>query len=335
VHSVDDTVAEGEYLGDLVTWPVAGFHHCHFARIEDEGAQWYGSWMATDNPHTDFDQQSETEAPVFEAARGTDLLAFCSNQTSTYLDPDALQGEVDIVAHVGDRIESGWVCTVQELRYTISPAGYPQFPVVDDKLAVNFDMALDTYIGGPIDPFLVDLLYKQDSTCRTQGDYDFREFYHIITNSDGNEIYETSDLDEAWDTTALADAQYVVRVTATDAAGNVSADSMIVATANGNPADVPSGPADRLELAWPFPNPATSSATIAYTLGSEQRVELRVYSPSGRLVRTLVDGIAPPGTHHASWDLRDDSGRPAASGLYLLELRAGERTATRKIVAAR
>jgi len=335
VHSVGDTVAEGEYLGDLVTWPVAGFHHCHFARVEDEGAQWYGSWMATDNPHTDFDQQSESEAPVFEPAVGTDLLAFCTNQTSTYLDPDALQGEVDIIAHVGDRIESSSVCTVQELRYTIYPVGYPQFPVVDSKLAVNFDMALDTYIGGPIDPFLVGLLFKQDSTCRTRGDYDFREFYHIITNSDGDETYESSDLDQAWDTTALPDAQYVVRVTAVDAAGNASADSMTVTTANGNPADVPEQPASSLSLAGPHPNPASHATSLSYSLGTDCPVELSVYSTSGRLVRTLVDTGMSEGPKSVEWDLRDSRGNEVASGVYFVRLEAGDSALARKLIVVR
>ncbi|MBD3348357.1 MAG: T9SS type A sorting domain-containing protein [Candidatus Eisenbacteria bacterium] len=335
VHSVGDMVSEGEYIGDLVTWPVAGFHHCHFARIEDEGAQWYGDWMATDNPHTDFDAQSENEAPVFELAVGGDLLAFCTNQTSSYLDPAALAGQVDIIAHVGDTIESSWVCTVQEIRYTIYPAAYPEFPVVDDKLAVNFDMALDTYIGGPIDPFLVDLLYKQDSTCQTQGDYDYREFYHIITNSDGNEVYESSDLSEAWDTTLLPDADYVVRVTATDAAGNASVDSMTVTTANGNPTAVPDAHPAAASLARPFPNPAARSTRISYAPGAEGRVRLSVYNAAGRLVRTLADRHASAGRGTATWDLRDERGSAVASGLYLVRLNTAERTLTRKLIVAR
>ena len=70
---------------------------------------------------------------------------------------------------------------MQELRYTIYPLGNIQSPVVNDKLAVYFDMICDTYGSGTIDAFMINLLYKQDSTCQTQGDYDYREFYHILT----------------------------------------------------------------------------------------------------------------------------------------------------------
>lgn len=332
--SVGDAVVEGQYLGDLVEWPTSGFHHIHFARIQDEGLQWYGDWLTTDNPHLDFEVQTESVAPVFETAKGNDLLAFCFNESSVYQDSDALNGEVDIIAHVGDTIESSWVCTVQEIRYTIYPLGFPQFPVVADKLAVNFDMALDTYYGGPIDPFLVDLFYKQDSTCRTRGDYQSREFYHVITNSDGDEVYDSADVWEAWNTTELPDAEYVVRVTATDAAGNAAADSMVVTTANGNPTWI-SPEAGVVALHMPHPNPARERATVAFSLPARGDAFVGIYSPSGRLVRALVDREFPAGSHVVTWDGTDSTDRPVGSGVYFARLEASGGSRIRKIVLAR
>ena len=233
--NVGDSVVRGQYLGDLVPWPVAGFTHCHFARLEDTGTVWSGDWLCTDNPHLDLRTSGDTTPPFFEDAVGMDLFAFCDNETSNYQAPNALTGAVDIIAHVGDLLASTWVCAVQELRYTIHPAGDPGSPVVDDKLAVSFDMELDTYANGPFDPFLVALLYKEDATCDTDGDYNSREFFHVITNSDGNQLYEPSDQAEAWDTALLPDGDYVIRVTARDAAGNSATASMTVTTSNGNP----------------------------------------------------------------------------------------------------
>ena len=230
-----DTVSRGQYLGNLVAWPVAGFTHTHFARIQASGVRWNGSWFCPDNPHTHLQNQSDSTSPFFLNARGSDLLAFCRNQSSTYRNPNALTGQVDIVARVGDTIQSGWVCAVQELRYSIYPAGNPGAMVVADRLAVRFDMGLDTYQSGSIDAFLVGLLYKRDGTCFTEGDYSNREFYHILTNNDGDEVYESSDLQEAWDTNLLSDGDYVVEVTATDASGNSTTAQMTVTTNNGNP----------------------------------------------------------------------------------------------------
>ena len=333
--SVGDAVTEGQYLGDLVEWTTSEFHHVHFARIEDSGLQWYGDWLTTDNPHTDLANQTEVEAPVFEPARGSDLLAFCVNESSEYQSATSLSGEVDIIAHVGDTIESSWVCTVQEIRYTIYPLGLPQFPVVADKLAVRFDMALDTYFGGPIDPFLVDLLFKQDNTCRTKGDYNSREFYHVITNSSGDEIYDESDVWEAWDTTELPDADYVVRVLAVDAAGNATADSMVVTTANGNPTWIPTAETARAALHRPFPNPSRDGAAIAFSLAVQGRAVVSVYAPSGRLVRTVANREFPAGTHATTWDGRNSNGELAASGIYLVRLDASGETRSRKLVRTR
>jgi flagellar hook assembly protein FlgD len=41
---------------------------------------------------------------------------------------------------------------------------------------------------------------------------------------------------------------------------------------------------------------------------------------SGRLVRTLVDGVLPAAEHSATWRGRDDCGRRAPSGAYYARL---------------
>ncbi|MGD8396096.1 MAG: FlgD immunoglobulin-like domain containing protein, partial [Candidatus Eiseniibacteriota bacterium] len=336
---VGDPVVQGQYLGDLVPWPVYDFTHCHFARIEDSGAVWLGDWLATENPHLDLPAQTETEPPVFEPAYGSNLLAFCQNQTSNYLDPAALSGAVDIIAHVGDRILTDWVCTVQTLRYSIHPLGQPAFPVVDERLAVEFDMALDTYQNGPNDPFLVDLLYKQDTTCRTEGDYEAREFYHIITNSNGDTVYEESDLWEAWDTSTLPDGAYVVRVTAIDVAGNAAVDSMVVGTANGNPAAIDPvtdpRPLPPLAIRGVHPNPALAASTITFALGQTGPVALAVYDPAGRLVRRLAAGRLAAGTHSLGWDGTDAYGRRVGSGVYFYALETPVARRVHKLVVSR
>jgi murein DD-endopeptidase MepM/ murein hydrolase activator NlpD len=233
--NVGDTVVAGQYLGNLVPWPVTGFTHCHFARIIDSGPTWSGAWINTDDPHIDFVNRTDAIPPVFEHAIGTDAFAFCNNNTASYQNPGSLTGKVDIIARISDDIGSPWRCAVQRLHYSIYPQGMPGSPVVNDRLSVNFDLLLDTYAGGPVDPFLVDLFYKRDGTCPTQGDYNSREFYHIITNSNGDQVYDSSDVMEAWNTALLADGNYVIDVRATDATGNVTVQSMTVTTNNGNP----------------------------------------------------------------------------------------------------
>lgn len=230
--NVGDTVSKGQLLGELVRWPTSNFTHCHFNSLEDSGNQWFGDWLVPNNVHEDLEHANETSAPVFENARGNDLFAFCRNETSNYRDPNALKGKVDIIVHIGDKLDSNWTCAVQTLRYSIYPVGNPGAPVVDNKLSVNFDMALDTYGSGTIDSFLVDLFYKEDSTCNTDGDYNSREFFHILTNSNGDQVYDTSDQTEAWNTTTVPNGDYVVKVIAIDVAGNRATASMTVTVSN-------------------------------------------------------------------------------------------------------
>jgi len=230
--NVGDTVVKGQLLGELVPWPTSNFTHCHFNSLEDSGNRWFGDWLVPDNVHIDLANLNETSKPVFENARGNDLFAFCRNETSNYLDPSSLKGRVDIIAHVGDKIASNWVCSVQTLRYSIYPVGSPNAPIVDNKLSVKFDMALDTYGSGAIDSFLEELFYKEDSVCNTNGDYNSREFFHILTNSNGDQVYEASDQNESWNTTAVPNGDYVVKAVARDAAGNRATAKMTVTVNN-------------------------------------------------------------------------------------------------------
>ncbi len=332
--TVGQQIQAGQYLGDLVDWPVPNFTHTHFARIQDVGAQWHGSWLSIGNPHIHLENQSDDLPPAFEPALGSALLAFCANETSSYQNPLSLHGAVDIIAHVGDRIASTYVCTVQELRYTIYPLGHPDVPVVDNKLAVFFDMANDFYAGGSGYALLTDILYKQDGTCPTQGDYDFREFYHILTNSDGNQQWGPEDLLQSWDTSTLSDGQYLIRVVARDVAGNATSDSMIVRTANGNPSSIEPGPMDAI-LLQSRPNPAVGLAAISFSLSRPGRVSLGIYDLAGRRVRSLLDTDLPLGRHEVIWDGRGDPGDRIPGGIYFYRLSGPDSARTGRLTLSR
>lgn len=93
-----------------------------------------------------------------------------------------------------------------------------------------------------------------------------------------------------------------------------------------------SGEAMGLHLAQPSPNPFRPGTELAYRISERADVMLNVYSVSGRLVRTLAEGEKPAGEHVVSWDGRDGSGRRLASGVYFIELRAGDERQSRRAV---
>lgn len=88
-------------------------------------------------------------------------------------------------------------------------------------------------------------------------------------------------------------------------------------------------PAFRLDRA--APNPFNPMTTVHFELPVAARAVLRVYDISGRRVRTLVDEDLPIGRHQVRWDGHTDTGVDAASGIYVLQMRAGNFAATQKL----
>jgi hypothetical protein len=81
------------------------------------------------------------------------------------------------------------------------------------------------------------------------------------------------------------------------------------------------------ELGQNYPNPFNPSTTIRYALPSAGSVRLAVYSVIGEEIRTLIAGEETgAGFHEVVWDGLDNSGRAAASGVYVyrLEYRDGD-----------
>jgi hypothetical protein len=85
-------------------------------------------------------------------------------------------------------------------------------------------------------------------------------------------------------------------------------------------------------------NPVRQGTTLEYTVPramGPSPVRIQVFSATGRLVRTLVSTTQNPGRYTERWDLTTDSGRPAASGVYLYRLTVGGRHLTNKLLVIR
>lgn len=101
------------------------------------------------------------------------------------------------------------------------------------------------------------------------------------------------------------------------------------------PAPVPPTAPKVFALGRVHPNPFQPNANLAVSLDRDGPFMVRIYRPDGRLVRTLRFAARPAGTHPVTWDGRDDGGRAAAAGIYLFELRFGQRTRVQKAVLLR
>jgi hypothetical protein len=88
-------------------------------------------------------------------------------------------------------------------------------------------------------------------------------------------------------------------------------------------------------LRAPYPNPFDREATIEYVLSTPQKVTIEIYDVLGRRIRTLVDEQQAAGVHTLTWNGESRYGTAVGSGMYFCRMRAGDATATKKIVRVR
>ena len=101
-----------------------------------------------------------------------------------------------------------------------------------------------------------------------------------------------------------------------------------------------SSPPRETRLSQNFPNPFNPETWIPYTLAEDAVVSVEIYDMRGQRIRQLDLGYRQAGYYltresAAYWNGRNERGELVASGVYFYVIRAGEFTATKKMVIAR
>lgn len=86
------------------------------------------------------------------------------------------------------------------------------------------------------------------------------------------------------------------------------------------------------ELSGNYPNPFNPSTAIKFSLSKSAFTSLVIYNIKGQKIRTLVNEMLEMGYHHIVWDGKTDSGKSAASGIYLYQMRSGEYDSVKKML---
>ncbi|MCU0412507.1 MAG: alpha-amylase family glycosyl hydrolase, partial [Bacteroidetes bacterium] len=88
-----------------------------------------------------------------------------------------------------------------------------------------------------------------------------------------------------------------------------------------------------------YPNPFNPETVVSYHLPAGQaglsvasEVDLRIYDLLGREVKVLVNREMQAGTHRVNWNATRTDGSSVSTGVYLVRLQAGGKSATQKIV---
>jgi len=83
------------------------------------------------------------------------------------------------------------------------------------------------------------------------------------------------------------------------------------------------------------PNPGSSHASIHFTLSANGPVRASVHDIAGRRVRSICDTNFSAGSHEVFWDGKDDLGRAAPAGVYLVRIAGPEGSMTTRFVMIR
>ena len=82
-------------------------------------------------------------------------------------------------------------------------------------------------------------------------------------------------------------------------------------------------------------NPQAAPVAISLSLSRSAHIDVDVYDPSGRRVRSLLSGRMEVGAVELIWDGRDDLGRRVGAGVYFVTARSGAESRASKLVLLR
>ncbi len=223
--TVGEWVDSGQHIGDLVEWPVANFHHLHFVKIRNAGVAWQSNWLFVGNPLDELVNASDATAPYFIDISPTTPFTFFRDNTATFFNAgDPIDGDVDIVAKAHDKIgHATWELCPYEMGYEIRSDSLVFGPFLSFR-----------FTGQLLWDQSQNVVFKDSWPCDSDGDYDQRNFYEILTNHDADTMLITpwGDPSGKWATGSIPNGTYKIKAWAKDRAGNTAYDSMNVTTAN-------------------------------------------------------------------------------------------------------
>lgn len=230
-----DVVNLHDYLGDIIEWS-DDWGHIHFVEIRDSGTVWAyedNEWGINFNPLLALNPDTDNNPPMFDTVFTGQKFAFPINETDTYLEPNNLYGEIDIVANIIDIIGlSEWAQPAYKTFYWVTrlPEDVIVFP---RTMAHILNHTFSFYESGSFEPYAT-LIYKRDELLLPIGWMNpDRHYYHILTNSDGDEFLDLAEAALSFNTSNYIDGDYRIYVEAQDAYGNTTVESMDVVFNNG------------------------------------------------------------------------------------------------------
>ena len=115
--------------------------------------------------------------------------------------------------------------------------------------------------------------------------------------------------------------------TLSDESGHYYIDIIVSSVESGEPT-IPS----KFELAQNYPNPFSSTNSIAYNLNQHAEPQITIYDLLGREVKKFTPGEQPAGTLQILWDELNNFGQWFAAAIYFYKFHANGETKIRKML---
>lgn len=331
---VGDTVRQFDYLGDIIRWS-ENWGHIHFVEIEDVGTVWRyddNQWGITHNPLLSLRPNTDLFPPIIDAVFSDSKFGFCVNESDHYLKPDSLYGDIDIIIKVIDYIgDSPWQLPAYETYYWIKN-------IADGKIILRrtlghvLNHSYSFYESNDYTPYAT-VIYKRDDRLLPPFWMETtRNYYHVLTNSNGDSLIDLSEKQLAFPTANYPDGDYRIFVAARDQYRNTTIDSMTVKFKNGgtNVGEEKVDPASKFELQQNYPNPFNPVTKITYSIPTSGKASLKIYDFLGREIRTLVDEFQNSGSYTVEFEANNLS-----SGIYFYALKMGQFSEQKKMMLMR
>ncbi len=328
---VGDSVNQHDYLGDIIEWTSA-WGHIHFVQIRDSGWVWRyddNEWGINFNPLLALTPAIDLIAPKIEPVFPNSKFAFCTNETSYYLNPDSLFGDIDIIAKIVDYVgDSPWQQPAFETYYWLKKMPEARI-VLPRTLGHRLNHAFEMYNTGYYEPYAT-VIYKRDQLLMPSSWMDEeRNFYQILTNNNGDSLIDVWEGGYSLVTGDYEDGEYRIFVQAMDAYGNATTDSLDVNFCNGNVSQANTGHDrnEKFELKQNYPNPFNPLTKITFSLPHPAQVKLTVYNLLGEQIKTLADEFKNAGSYSLEFEAKFLTG-----GVYFYKLESGELISIKKMM---
>ncbi|MFC2092463.1 T9SS type A sorting domain-containing protein [Bacteroidota bacterium] len=327
---VGDTVHIHDYLGDIIYWS-SNWGHIHFVQIRDTGLVWSYSdneWGINFNPMLALQPLSDTTPPFIDTVFNYSKFGFCLNETSTYLQPDSLYGNIDIIVKVVDYAgASEWQQPAYRTYYWIKKVSNDSL-IYPRTMGQILNHQYPFYESDHYVPYAT-VIYKRDAILHGSSWMDTeRNYHHVVTNSNGDSLIELSEKNLAFSTTNYLDGVYRIFIEVFDEAGNTDIDSMDVQFKNGITSVVGNNEEPvSYSLKQNFPNPFNPETKIEFEIPKKEFVQLIIYDVLGREVAMLMNKELKAGSYNVVWNAEKNG-----SGVYFYKIKAGDFTDIKRML---